>query len=59
MGHGVLPRCRESGGGKAEVRDGFGEEEKMGGKRLDESWGKLKGKEGGDGNGVCGEGRHG
>lgn len=36
MGRWVLPRCRKSGRGKEEVRDGFGEEEKMGGKRLDE-----------------------
>lgn len=35
MGYWVLPRCRKSGRGKEEVRDGFGEE-KMGGKRLDE-----------------------
>lgn len=40
MGHRVLPRCRKSGRGKEQVRDGFGEEEEeeeMGGKRLDES----------------------
>lgn len=31
----------------------------MSGKRLDEREGKLKGKEDGDVNGDCGEGRHG
>lgn len=45
--------------GKEEAWDGFGEEDKMSGKRLDEREGKLKGREDGDVNGDCGEGRHG